>query len=153
MAECTGNDLQISRTRAKLVQWQIGNACNVSESEIGRWERDEALPEPDDVDRFAAACGDPTLWHRWMLSHYDSYRRRYINGSAEYNLPVLMARMRFELGDVLGLQDRVERDALDGKIDDRALKTQFIKELKEAIAALTDGLQELLKDEKGANNT
>ncbi len=61
MPECTGNDLQISRTRAKLVQWQVGNACGVSDSEIGRWERDEALPGPDDIDRYGSAVGDPTL--------------------------------------------------------------------------------------------
>ena len=145
MAECTGKDLQISRTRTKLTQWVVGNECGVSDSTIGRWERDEELPEPDDVDRFASAVGDPALWHRWMLSHYDSYRRRYINGSCDNTLPTLIARLRYETDDVLNLQASAHRDSLDGKIDDPMLKEQYTKEVKEMIAAATDVLQELLK--------
>lgn len=150
MPECTGKDLQAARTRAKMTQWQLGVACNVSEHTIQRWESDssESMPEPDDVDRFALAVGDPTLWHRWMISHYDSYRRRYIGGIAFDTLAASMSKLRFEMDDVLQLYGGAERDGLDGTIDDRQLKEAFTKELKDMISAAADLLQKVI--DKGA---
>jgi hypothetical protein len=49
--------------------------------------------------------------------------------------------------DVMNLQGRAERDALDGAIDDPKLKADYAKEIKEAVAALTETLQRL-----GTNN-
>ena len=145
MAECTGKDLQISRTRAKLTQWQVATACGVSDSEIGRWERDEALPEPDDVDRFETAVGESTLWYRWMRSHHDSFRKRFPPIQQDNGLAAKMARFRYEVGDVMTLHERAHRDSLDGTIDDAQLKAQYIKEVQEALASGADLLQELLK--------
>jgi len=147
MSECAGKDLQNARIRADMRQWEVANACNVGESTIRRWESDsnESKPQPDDIDRYAQAVNDPTLWHRWMLSHYDSYRRRYINGSPDNGLFNAMARLKYEMEDVFQLHGNAERDSFDGKIDDLHLKAQYIKELKDMIAAATDALQELLK--------
>ena len=146
MPECTGKDLQSARTRAEMTQWQAGNACGVSEHTIQRWESDskDSQPKPDDVDRFAQAVGDPTLWHRWMISHYDSYRRRYIGGGNSAELSSLLSRLRLEMQDMQALYDSVERDALDGRIDDAPLKERCRKELQELIAAGSDLLQKLI---------
>ena len=114
----------------------------VSESTIGRWENGEVQPEPDDVDRYASAVGDVMLWHRWMLSNYESYRKRYFD-AVDQSLPVSIARSRYEMEDVMRLHDRVERDALDGTINDIDLKNAYAKEIKEAIVALSDTLQRL----------
>jgi transcriptional regulator with XRE-family HTH domain len=145
LSECTNTDLENTRMRRKLPRWKIAGKLGVSESTIARWENGEIQPEPDDVDRFAAAVDDSTLWHRWMLSHYDSYRRRYIDSTVNSGLPALMARYRYETDDVMALHSSAERDALDGKIDDTQLKQSLIKELREQIAAGADLLQELLK--------
>ena len=145
MSECTNTDLENTRLRQKIPRWKLAGMLGVSESTIARWESGEIRPDPDDVDRFATAVSDPTLWHRWMLSNYDSYRRRYIDSKVNSGLPVLMARYRYETGDVMAIHNSAERDALDGKIDDPQLKQKLIKELQEQIAAGSDLLQELLK--------
>ena len=142
MPECTNIDLENARSRRKIPRWKLATILGVSESTIARWENGEVQPEPDDVDRFASAVGDVMLWHRWMLSSYESYRRRYID-AVDQSLPVSIARSRYEMEDVMRLHDRVERDALDGAINDNGLKTLYAKEIKEAIAALSDTLQRL----------
>ena len=145
MSECTNTDLENTRLRQKIPRWKLAGMLGVSESTIARWESGEIRPDPDDVDRFATAVSDPTLWHRWMLSNYDSYRRRYIDSKVNSGLPVLMARYRYETSDVMAIHGSAERDALDGTIDDPQLKQKLIKELQEQIAAGSDLLQELLK--------
>lgn len=145
MSECTNTDLENIRLRQKIPRWKLAEMLGVSESTIARWESGEIRPDPDDVDRFAIAVSDPTLWHRWMLSNYDSYRRRYVN-CVDQSLPIAIARSKYEMADVMNLQERVERDALDGAIDDLKLKVEYGKEIKEAIAALTDTLQLLGPD-------
>jgi transcriptional regulator with XRE-family HTH domain len=146
LPECTHIDLENARLRQKMPRWKLAGTLGVSESTVARWESGEIRPDPDDVDRFAAAVSDPTLWHRWMISTYDSYRRRYVE-SVDQSLPVSIARSKYEMADVMALQERVERDALDGAIDDPKLKADYAKEIREAVAALTDTLQRL-----GTNN-
>jgi transcriptional regulator with XRE-family HTH domain len=144
MAEFTNQELRLAREALKIPRWKLAADVNVSESTIERWETGETQPHPDEVDRVAAALGDPTIWHRWMLSNYDSYRKRYINGNNGLELPVALMSVRHELCDVLNLQDKIERDSVDGKIDDQRLKEAYTKEVKEALAALADSLQRLV---------
>lgn len=142
MAECTGLDLRKARDAQKMPRWQLGQMIGVSEDTIRRWEIDEIRPEPDDVGAIEQALGLKDLWHRWMLSHYDSYRERYSQAPA-YGLTSAVIRTRYELNDVMTLQERVERDAVDGRLDDPALKTEYIQQLKEAQAAIIQTLEEL----------
>lgn len=142
MAECTNLDLKIAREAQKMPRWKLATMVNVSESTIERWESGETQPHPDEIDRIADALGDATLWHRWMLSNYESYRRRYIN-SPNFDLPVSLMRVRQEVADVASLQDRIERDSLDGKIDDPVLKAAYAKEIRELVPALINSLQKL----------
>ncbi len=150
MSEFTNIDLKKAREAQKLPRWKLAAAMNVSESTIERWESGESLPHPDEVDRLADALGDSPIWHRWMLSNYDSYRRRYI-GSEDYSLPVLTMKLRHEMADVLALQDALERDAVDGHVDDRQLLNRAVRELKEMIQAGSEVLQRLTKQQKEGN--
>lgn len=145
MAECTNQDLRKARDTAGFPRWKLGEMVGVSESTIERWETGEAKPMPDDVDRIGEAVGDGTLWHRWMLSNYDSYRRRYI-GTDDLTLPVSAMRMRHGMGDVSKLQDAFERDAIDGRIDDPTLNARYTRELRAMVASATYLLQQLGKD-------
>jgi transcriptional regulator with XRE-family HTH domain len=144
LAEFTNQDLKLAREALKMPRWKLATDVNVSESTSERWETGETQPHPDEVDRIAAALGDPTIWHRWMLSNYDSYRKRYINGNNGLELPVALMNVRHELSDVLKLQDHIERDSVDGRIDDQSLKAAYTKEVKEALAALANSLQRLV---------
>lgn len=149
MPEFTYKELKNAREAQKMPRWKLAAEINVSESTIERWESGETMPHPDDIDKIAEVLDDLTIWHRWMLSNYESYRRRYIKGCSENGLSVLLMRLRFETGDVLKLHNSAERVGLCGRIDDPVLKAQYIKELKDMIAAATDVLQELLRHGKG----
>ena len=143
MPEFAPTDLKAARVRSKKLQYAVAADCGVSERTIQRWESGDLQPEPDDVDRYAAACEDATLWHRWMISHYDSYRRRYIGGVAFDSLAASMSKLRFEMDDVLQLYGRAERDGQDGAIDDPQPKTAFTKELKDLVSAASALLQKV----------
>lgn len=142
MAECTNLDLKSAREAQKMPRWKLATLVNVSESTIERWESGESQPHPDEVDRIASALSDPTIWHRWMLSNYDSYRRRYIN-SANLDLPVSLMSIRQKVSDVMELQDRIERDSLDGHIDDDKLREAYTKKIRELVPALINSLQKM----------
>ena len=149
MSEFTNLDLKKAREAQKIPRWKLAAAVNVSESTLERWESGETMPHPDEVDRIADALGEPLIWHRWMLSTYDSYRRRYIS-SEDYSLPVMAMKLRHEMDDVRALQDALERDAIDGYVDDEPLLNRAITELQQMIQAGSELLQRLTKQRKEA---
>ena len=139
MAEYTRIDLRKAREAHDLSRWKLGELLGVSESTVERWESGETKPTPDDVDRIGEALKEPMMWHRWMLSNCDSYRKRYI-GCEDLALLGSVVRTRYALSGVTGLQEAVERDVMDGRLDDNALGKRYAEQLREAIAALSDGL-------------
>ena len=148
MPEITNISLKIARESLKIPRWKLAAELHVSESTIERWETGETQPHPDEVDRLAVALGDPMLWHGWMLSNYESYRRRYIHCD-DRDLPVALMHVRHEVADLLELQDRIERDSVDGKIDDATLSAAYASEIRELVPALINGLQRLVPQEGG----
>lgn len=134
MAAITNVDLRTARDERDLTREQLANMVHVSPSTIENWERGISTPGPDDVDNIARALNHPTLWHDWMISHYTSYARRY-QDMKPLDLPLAVHAARHEINDVLALQEQAERDAIDGRFDDPALKSRYKKELREAIAA------------------
>lgn len=149
MSEFTNLDLRKAREAQKMPRWKLAAAVNVSESTLERWESGETMPHPDEVDHIADALGEPLIWHRWLLSTYDSYRRRYIS-SEDYSLPVMAMKLRHEMDDVRALQDALERDAIDGYVDDEPLLNRAITELQQMIQAGSELLQRLTKQRKEA---
>jgi transcriptional regulator with XRE-family HTH domain len=142
MEEFTYKELKKAREAAHVTQWQAANACGVSEDLIKRWERGDSKPTPEDVDNLCELYGDPTIWHRWMCSNHDSYRKRYI-AVESYSLPAAIMRSRYEIQDVVKMQEAVERDAMTGRIDDPELRTKYRKELEEMVASARDVLDRL----------
>lgn len=144
MAEFTEKYLRKARESKGLPRWKLGEKISVSESTIERWESGAAIPTPEDIDNIGEALNEPTLWHKWMLSHYDSYRRRYI-GCADMALPVSVMRNRYTMADVAQLQEAVERDVMDGHIDDQDLSGQYAEKIRALIASLSDTLARIGK--------
>ena len=142
MAECTNLDLRKAREARKMPRWQLAQQIGVSADTIERWERGEVKPEPDDVDRMGEALQAPDLWHQWMLSNCESYRKRYL-GVETLTLPVSVMRLRHAMEDALAMMNPVERDVIDGRLDDQHLKSSFSQALKLLIAALTDTAQKI----------
>ncbi len=136
MAEITGRELAAARKAAGLHQYQVAHQLHVSEDVIGAWEREEREPNPDQVDALEKLYKAPGTWHGWMRYHYKSYRDRYPEVLKDHSLALALMSARHQMQDVTSLQDAIERDAMDGKIDNKAQAERYIREISEAIMAL-----------------
>lgn len=139
MAEYTEKDLRKAREARNLSRWKLGELLGVSESTVERWETGETRPTPEDVDRLGEALSDPLMWHKWMLSNCESYRKRYI-GCEDLALLGSVVRNRYALNGVTEMQEAIERDVMDGHLDDKALGDRYAQAIRAAIAALGDTL-------------
>lgn len=144
MAEFTIIDLRKAREARKMTRWQLGNAIGVSDDTIARWEdpRNPAMPSYEDIDRIGEVLEHETMWYLWMLTYCDSYRKRYID-VPDYSLPISINRVRHVITDIMQLQDQVERDAMDGKIDDRQLSGMYEELLKMLVASASQVREKL----------
>lgn len=142
MPEIVGKDLRAARKAANIRCWQVAQEMNVSESVIARWETDEVWPDPDQVYQLEKLYNAPGLWHGWMRSHYESYREMYPE-APNYQAPMAVMNVRHQLSDVIALQDAVERDVMDGTLDDPVLKAKYLKELDEAQAAIVKAKEQI----------
>lgn len=137
MAEYTYLDLRKAREARKLTRWQLAEKVGVSEDTLERWETGKAIPADNDVGRIEHALGaeGEMLWYRWMYSNVDSFRERN-PAPVISELLAAVVSVRYELADVQALHDQLARDAIDGTIDDPALRAKAHKEITEARAAL-----------------
>lgn len=142
MAETPGNDLRSCRELRELTQWAAAQAIGISEYTLARWEKGESYPDPDDVWRLEKLYKAPGLWHRWMRQRYASYREAYPE-ALDLSLPVSVVNLRHQMEDVLALQGRMERDALDGTVDDEAVKARYLAELDDLNAAVQEARRKL----------
>lgn len=135
MDECMGKDLASARDAAGMYQFQAAHLLHVSEDVISNWERDKSLPSPDQVDALEKLYKAPGLWHRWMRSHYKSYRDRYAENPACMNAALAVVNAGYQAADMKSLTDALVRDLMGGRCDDPKLKAQYLKEAKENVAA------------------
>ena len=56
---------------------------------------------------------------------------------------------RHQQTDMIGLYDRLERDAMDGHVDDRQLLATMLQEAMEAREALDEMISRLRDEQKG----
>ncbi len=147
MAEFTYSELRRAREARKIPRWQLASQIGVSEDTIERWETGKAVPHPDDVSSIEHALDAEAemLWHRWMLSNCESYRERYKEARACGLLSAVVS-VRHEIGDVLAMQDKIERDAIDGTLDDPETRATYRRELEEAQASITQALAQIGKE-------
>lgn len=136
MAEFTNIDLRSARESRKMPRWKLAGEIGVSEDTLERWETGKQQPEPDDVWNIQNVLGATGIWHRWMLSHYDSYRATHSDAPDADGLTGYIVRMKYEMRDVDTLIESAERDAMDGKFDDVENCRKLKKEIAEAMAAM-----------------
>ena len=145
MPEFRGYDLRTAREQAGLRLWQVAQGIHTSESCIRRWEGDEAEPSPEVIDQIEEMYKCPMMWHRWMLSHSDSYRRHYSPISDTTTIGSVL-RNRYEIEDILRLQEAIECDVSDdGKIDNMMSRDKYVELIKKAVACLSDTLARIEK--------
>lgn len=143
MAEFTAKDLRNARESRKIKRWELAGELGVSEDTIRRWETSSQRPDPDDVGNIERVLKAPGLWHKWMLSNYDSYRERYTGIPDLERMTEVVVRMRHELSDVMPLFEEIERDSLNGKIDKPELWKIFRRESLEAMAAMQQAVDRI----------
>lgn len=136
MAEFTNIDLRKARDDRQIPRWKLAGEIGVSEDTLERWETGKQRPEPDDVWNIEKTLDTTGIWHKWMLSHYDSYRATY-SDAPDADGPIgYIVRMKYVMRDVDALMESAERDAMDGKFDDIENCKKMKKVITEAMAAM-----------------
>lgn len=145
MQTCGKKDLLSARNGAGYSREEASRELGVSASTIRDWEDDKlrTMPGPDDVWRMELLYGTAGLWRRWMQSHYDSYRENHPEDAEERTALAAIVNVRHQVADVLALSDGMERDAMDGRIDDDRQRRAYLRELEEAEAAIVEAKRAL----------
>lgn len=149
MAEYTHHDLRKARESRFPSRWQFAQAFNYSEDVIERIETGKQLPTSAQVDSWEEITQTPMLWHRWMLSNDDPYRKRYKEAPTPHNALAAVRQLHYEMMDVSNLLEPVERALITGKpdfIDDPILREEYKKQLQEMVSAGAAALAELEKE-------
>ena len=139
MADVTPKDLATAREAAGLYQYQVASLLGVSEYTVGRWERGEVVPTPDEVDKLERLYKAPGLWYGHMRYQYKSFRDRYPEEESGAALAMSMVLAMYQMADVARQQDEVIRDVLDGRIDNPqgfAAYTETAKRLHAALGTM-----------------
>lgn len=142
MSEKAGALLKNARKMAGMTRPQVYQVTAISESVLDRWERGETVPDLESLDKLELLYRRPGLWQECLMIYYPSFRRHFPQIIVLETLPALV-NTRHQLQDVLALSDTMERDAMDGRIDNAALKAKYISECQEARAALTEAITRL----------
>lgn len=142
MSEKAGALLKNARKMAGMTRPQVYQVTAISESVLDRWERGETVPDLESLDKLELLYRRPGLWQECLMIYYPSFRRHFPQMIVLETLPALV-NTRHQLQDVLALSDTMERDAMDGRIDNAALKAKYISECQEARASLTEAITRL----------
>ena len=103
-------------------------------------ERGDWIPEMADVDMMEEQLRDVGLFRRWARAQYPEIVKYFgASDGRELGLLGAVVNTKHQIDDVLKLQDRVERDAVDGQIDP-TLRNSYRQELEEAREAIETAL-------------
>lgn len=138
MAEYTKGDLRKAREAANLPRWKAAVELGVSEDTLKRWEdpSEKSAPASADVNRMERVYSVPGMWYAWMYSNDEGFRDHFPAQQADYGQALAIVNIRHQVADVLALQDAMERDAMDGRIDDQQTKAMYLRELDDVQAAI-----------------
>ena len=131
MSEKAGALLKNARKMAGMTRPQVYQVTAISESVLDRWERGETVPDLESLDKLELLYRSPGLWQQCLMIYYPSFRRHYPQMVTLDTLPALVNN-RHQLQDVLALNDAMERDSMDGRIDDQALKAGTSRSARKA---------------------
>lgn len=141
MSETAQEILKSARQAHGLTQIQLAMMLYTSVDQVRRMERGEIIPEMSDVDLMEEKLPEPGLFRRWARAQYPEIVKHF--GAADnrdLGLIGAVVNVKLQMADVMKLQDRVERDAVDGRIDDPLLRETYERELQEAREAIEASL-------------
>lgn len=143
--------LRKARDEANMSRLVASESLFVSTDVIKRWEDPACtvMPSSLDVSRMETIYHAPNLWHRWMQATDEVYRDHYPYDVPDYPLLMAIVNARHQQTDMIGLYDRLERDAMDGHVDDRQLLATMLQEAMEDREALDEMISRLRDEQKG----
>lgn len=132
MLEKGGILLLNSRKKAGLTREEVYRATHISESNLARWESGETSPSMANLYSLALTYHDKALWPAYLWLTEPSYREYHSLPSDARNMLADVVNIGKQLADVMALQDKVERDMIDGSIDDPDTMAEYIKQVRES---------------------
>lgn len=87
----------------------------------------------------------PGLWDAFMRLQWPSFRDRIPENPEIASTGLAVINAGYQMSDVNALTEALGRDLMDGKVDDKPLAKKWVKEAKEAIAALSAAVVKLEK--------
>lgn len=119
MPNKAGQMLRDARKAAGLSQTQVYLATRISESNLARWEGGESKPNLEDLYTLEMLYHSPGLWSKYLLETSPAYAAHHPAVPQDFGLLARVVGIGKGLEDVKQLQDAVERDLLDGVVDDQ----------------------------------
>ena len=136
--------LKAARVKAGLTQLQVAAMLSVSVDQVKRMEYGTWIPEMSDVDLLEEQLHEPGMFRRWARAQFPEISKHFgASDGRDYGLLGAIVNTKHQMNDVLALHDRVELDALDGRIDDPILREKYERELQEARQAIDASLQKI----------
>lgn len=136
--------LKAARVKAGLTQLQVAAMLSVSVDQVKRMEYGTWVPEMSDVDLLEEQLHEPGLFRRWARAQFPEISKHFgASDGRDYGLLGAIVNTKHQMNDVLALHERVERDALDGRIDDPILREKYEKELQDARQAIDASLAKI----------
>lgn len=136
--------LKAARVKAGLTQIQVAAMLSVSVDQVKRMEYGTWIPEMSDVDLLEEQLHEPGLFRRWARAQFPEISKHFgASDGRDYGLLGAIVNTKHQMNDVLALHEKVERDALDGRIDDPILREKYEKELQDARQAIDASLQKI----------
>lgn len=136
--------LKAARVKAGMTQLQVAAMLSVSVDQVKRMEYGTWIPEMSDVDLLEEQLHEPGLFRRWARAQFPEISKHFgASDGRDYGLLGAIVNTKHQMNDVLAMHEKVERDALDGRIDDPILREKYEKELHEARQAIDASLQKI----------
>lgn len=136
--------LKAARVKAGLTQLQVAAMLSVSVDQVKRMEYGTWVPEMSDVDLMEERLHEPGLFRRWARAQFPEISKHFgASDGRDYGLLGAIVNTKHQMNDVLALHERVELDALDGRIDDPILREKYERELQEARQAIDASLAKI----------
>lgn len=139
MPKYAGEMLRAARNAVGMTQQQVYLATRISESNLQRWETDESRPDLEKLYTLELLYHAPGLWSAYLLATSPAYAAHH--PAAPQNRAPLAHTVGIGkvAADMMAHQDAVERDLVDGVIDDRAGWDAYMDDVR-AVNAATGAL-------------
>lgn len=144
MSDSAQQILKMARQSHHLTQLQVAAMLSVSVDQVKRMEYGTWIPEMSDVDLLEEQLHEPGMFRRWARAQFPEISKHFgASDGRDYGLLGAIVNTKHQMNDVLALHERVEQDALDGRIDDPILREKYERELQEARQAIDASLQKI----------